>query len=69
MPLGCEDYCNHKWFHLRWAGMLQETHILVKELTPIVLATAVWGRCWVRYSVHVLLDKTSVVAAINNHTR
>ncbi len=31
---------------LPWVARMQETHITVKELAPIVLAAAVWGHNW-----------------------
>ena len=43
---GCGAFHNDKWFQLWWPDAIQETHITVKELVPIVLAAAVWGSSW-----------------------
>ena len=65
---GCGAYWGQEWFQLKWSGMLSEAHISVKELTPVVLAVALWGRRWSHGGVRVLSDNTATVAAINNQT-
>ena len=39
-------FCDQKCFQLEWPRHLEATHITVKELIPIVLGVAVWGREW-----------------------
>ena len=56
------------WFQIQWNELLRGAHISVKELTPIVIATAIWGHYLVRKSVKVLTDNAAVVAAINNNS-
>ena len=65
---GCGAYHGSHWFQIQWNELLQGAHISVKELTPIVIATAIWGHQLVRKSVKVLTDNAAVVAAINNNS-
>ena len=43
---GCGAFNEERWFQLQWPDSLEDSHISVKELIPIVVATAVWGRFW-----------------------
>ena len=43
---GCGALSEEKWFQLRWPAELQDCHITVKELVPIVLAAGIWGKQW-----------------------
>jgi len=65
---GCGAFWGHHWFYLPWNNAFQDTHISAKELAPIVLATAIWGKAWHGYTIQVLSDNTAAVAAINNGT-
>jgi len=65
---GCGAYQDTSWFQLEWAGAIYRAHISVKELVPIVIATAIWGHRWIGRTVKVFSDNSSTVAAINNHT-
>ena len=65
---GYGTYFEMHWFQLHWNRLLQDTHISVKELTPIVIATALWGHHWHLKSVRVLSDNTATVTTINNHS-
>ena len=56
------------WFQLEWAEMLTNAHISVKELVPMILAIATWGRLWRNHSIQVLSDNTKAVAAINSNS-
>ena len=46
---GCGAIFGPNWFQLRWAGLgsTRDQNITVKELSPIVVAAAVWGPLWV----------------------
>ena len=45
----------------------QDLHIwTTKELAPIVLATAIWGKVWHGHTIRVLSDNTVAVTAVNN---
>ena len=43
-------------------------HITVKELVPIVIATAIWGTQWQGQAVQIECDNTAVVSTINRGT-
>ena len=40
---GCRAFSDEKWFQLSWPNSIVGCHISVKELTPVVLATAILG--------------------------
>ena len=63
---GCGAVWGPHWLQLEWAGLLRDTHISTKELTPIVIAAAAWGHYWRGKSIKVLSDNSAAVAAINN---
>ena len=65
---GCGATWEQRWIQLKWARMLEGSHISMKELTPIVIAAAVWGPQWKGKSVRAFADNTAAVAAINNQT-
>ena len=60
---GCGAHSGPHWFMLPWTGKLQETHITVKELAPIVIAAIVWGQEW-RGQVLFKCDNMAVVISI-----
>ena len=62
---GCGAFSEREWFQLRWPETSRELHITVKELAPIVLAAAVWGREWKGKCVMSYCDNAAVVAIIN----
>jgi len=45
---GCGAFWGTSWFQLAWSdtACTMETNIATKELTPIVMAAAMWGRYW-----------------------
>ena len=47
---------------------MQDAHITCKELIPIVVATAIWGRHWQNSTVQVLCDNEAVVTIVNKGT-
>ena len=65
---GCGVIWEPSWLQLQWAGPLKDAFIATKELVPVVLAVAIWGRHWSKKSIRVLSDNFTVVAAINNNT-
>ena len=50
-----------RWFQIKWLPTLQASHITVKELVPIILAVAVWGREGVGKSMMALFNNSEVV--------
>ena len=65
---GCGAITGKKWFQLKWAGLgsTRACNITVKELMPIVLAAAVWGRAWSAKTVKAQCDNIAVVAMVNS---
>lgn len=60
------------WFQLEWpqtykAGWvkLREESIALKEILPIVIACALWGRGWSNQVVYIHCDNLGVVALVN----
>ena len=51
---------------LQWTGKLQETHITMKELAPIVIAAIVWGQEWRGQAVLFKCDNMAVLSIIDS---
>jgi len=58
---GCGAVGTPHWFHLKWDGTWSNTNIAVKELVPVILAAATWGKYWAHQKVLVLSDNMAVV--------
>ena len=57
------------WFHLQWPQQWILLNIAVKELLPIVMSAAAWGRFWRGKSVvRIYSDNMVVVYAINKRS-
>ena len=54
------------WFQLEWSGAWLGQHIAAKELFPIVVGAAVWGRRWSGSRVLFLSDNQAVVQALSS---
>ena len=65
---GCGAWYGHQWFQVQWDGRSAPLQIMVKELLPIVLACAVWGRRWGGSGVRCLCDNQAVVACLRSRT-
>ena len=64
---GCGAYTSEgEWFQFRWPPAWASIHITVKELLPVVLSCAIWGRGWKGKTVKCLCDNAAVVAIINS---
>lgn len=64
---GCGAWWNQKWFQLPWDEQAAELSIVVKEMLPIVIAAAVWGREW-RGHIVCHCDNQAVVAVLASRT-
>ena len=50
------------WFQLKWPQQgWHEKSIAIKELIPMVISTAIWGRRWHNHVVTFTLDNMAVV--------
>ena len=63
---GCGAFSDKDWFMLQWSGPIASFHITIKELAPIVLAAAIWGKKWRGKTVKVQCDNMAVVYLIND---
>ena len=52
----------HEWFNAVWPPHWAQIDIAVKELTPVVLAAAIWGHSWAGKHVKFHVDNIAVVA-------
>ena len=55
-----------EWFQLALPESWREVHITIKELLPIVIGVAIWGRSWTGKTVRCLCDNAAVVAILNS---
>ena len=63
---GCGAYWGSQWFHLQWPAGLQALSIAVKELIPVVIAAALFGRQWKGHLIKMVVDNMSVVHVLNS---
>ena len=56
------------WFQLEWPESWRTINIAAKELTPIVIAAALWGHYWKRSCVFFRGDNLAVVHILNSRT-
>ena len=63
---GCGAVWNNRWFQLSWQEVpeFEKAPIAAKELFPIVLAAALWGKEWGSLTVLCNCDNEAVVASI-----
>ena len=57
---GCGAFHVNEWFQMQWDSHTPPLHITIKELLPVVIATATWGRNWVGKTVRALCDNMAV---------
>ena len=70
---GAWNSATSEWFQLQWStgqGQVQsgieEEGITLKELLPVVLSCAIWGRYWAGQAVMFHCDNTGAVAVVNS---
>ena len=63
---GCAAFWDTYWFALPWEGAWEKVHITMKELLPIVLACAIWGKYWKGQRMVCHCDNAAVVTIINS---
>ena len=61
---GCGAFYNGKWLQWHWPEDWYQLDIMTKELAPIVLACAVWGKELSSKAVQFQCDNAAVVAAL-----
>lgn len=65
---GCGAFHEVDWFQLQWEEKSEPPNITVKELTPIVLAAALWGHKWAGKTIRARCDNMAVVHILNSRT-
>ena len=67
---GCGAFWSSHWFQLAWTNTTctEEVNIATKELIPIVMAAAMWGKAWGGLVVCCRCDNDAVVAVVNRRT-
>ena len=64
--LGCGAFSSDgQWFQYRCPASWESVHITVKELVPLVVSAALWGRNWQGQTVLCHSDNAAVVFIIN----
>ncbi len=65
---GCGAWWETKWLQLQWQGLGESASygITAKELLPIVVAMATWGKFWQSKTVMTRCDNMAVVAIVNS---
>ena len=56
------------WFKVEWPEDWLEVNISAKELVPVVVAAAIWGRLWAGKHIRFHSDNIAVVAILNSRT-
>ena len=56
------------WFEKQWPHTWEDIDITVKELVPIVVAAALWGRNWHNLHVRFHSDNMPIVLILQNHS-
>ena len=62
---GCSAWSLPHWFQMRWSPETTLPSIALKELFPIVMATAMWGHLWAGSLVLCHCDNAAVVSQVN----
>ena len=64
---GCGAFSDSgQWFQCEWQGSWSDVHITAKELLPVVLACALWGKEWQGKTVKCYSDNAAVVAIVRS---
>ncbi len=65
---GCGAWYGESWFQIQWDSRSQDLPIACKELIPIVVACATWGKAWRGSRVICHCDNQVVVACLRSRT-
>ena len=64
---GCGAFSSSgRWFQCKWPESWAPIHITIKELAPVVIACALWGKEWQGQTVECRMDSAAVVAIVNS---
>ena len=64
---GCSAFmpATGDWFQFAWPPAWHEASIAAKELLPILISVAIWGKSWMIASVEFVCDNLAVVQVLN----
>ena len=66
---GCGAFSlSHGWFQLEWPSNWHPISIAAKEMVPIVIAAALWGRHWKQSCICFRSDNQAVVDILRSRT-
>ena len=65
---GCGAICGTQWLQCPWNKVWEQETIALKELLPIVLAVAIWGKKWAGSHVLARCDNMAVVEILKSRT-
>ena len=65
---GCGAWFDHHWFQLQWSPLVADFQIAIKELIPILLGCAIWGRTWSTCRIIWHCDNQAVVACLHSRS-
>ena len=61
---GCGAFSDRQWLQLQWPSRWASYSIAPKELAPVILAAAVWGKQWAGKTVLFRCDNAAVVSCL-----
>ena len=65
---GCGAWFDRHWFQLQWSPPVADFQIAIKELIPILLGCAIWGRTWSTCRIIWHCDNQAVVACLHSRS-
>ena len=63
---GCGAIWGDRWLQLKWPPSFATVAIAPKELIPVVMVCAIWGRAWKGQVIQVHCDNQAVVSVLNS---
>ena len=64
---GCEAMTSDvQWLQLQWPQSWGDVHIATKEMVPVVIALALWGKCWQGCAVLCQSDNNGSGGCVEN---
>ena len=63
---GCSAFSGSNWFQIRWPSSWKQIDITAKELLPIIMALAIWGKHWLGRTVLIRTNNMAVVHILNS---
>ena len=55
-----------RWYSIKLGDCWKDIHVTIKELLPIIVASAIWGQGWRRSHILFQCDNAAVVDIVNS---